>query len=32
MVQKLTVTQLAKKFPALYESRKYITAFTRADL
>jgi len=27
--EKLTVTQLAKKFPALYGKRRFITVFTR---
>jgi hypothetical protein len=30
LLQKLIVTQLVKKFPALYGTRRYITVFTRA--
>jgi hypothetical protein len=29
-LQKLTVTQLVKKFPSFYETRNFITVFTRA--
>jgi hypothetical protein len=29
-LEKLTVTQLVKKFPAFYETLKFITFFTRA--
>jgi hypothetical protein len=30
LLEKMTVTQLAKKFPAFYATRKFITVFTRA--
>jgi len=30
LLEKLTVSQLAKKFPAFYGTRKFITAFTSA--
>jgi hypothetical protein len=30
LLEKLTVPQLVKKFPAFYGSRRFITAFTRA--
>jgi hypothetical protein len=30
LLEKLTVSQLLKKFPAIYWSRKFITEFTRA--
>jgi hypothetical protein len=30
LLEKLTVSQLAKKFPALYGTRMFITAFTRS--
>jgi hypothetical protein len=30
LLEKLIVTQLVKKFPAFYGSRKFITVFTRA--
>jgi len=30
MEQKLTVAQLVNKFPASYETRRFITVFTRA--
>ena len=30
LLEKLTVTQLVKKFPAFYGTRRFITAFTRA--
>jgi hypothetical protein len=30
LLEKLTVSQLVKKFPALYENRWFITAFTTA--
>jgi hypothetical protein len=29
-LEKLTLPQLVKKFPAFYENRRFITAFTRA--
>jgi hypothetical protein len=29
-LEKLTVPQLVKKFPAFYGTRRFITAFTRA--
>jgi hypothetical protein len=30
LLEKLTVPQLVKKFPAYYGTRRFITAFTRA--
>jgi len=30
LVEKLTVTQLVKKFPTFYGSQRFITVFTRA--
>jgi hypothetical protein len=30
LLEKLTVSQLVKKFPAFYGTRRFITAFTRA--
>jgi hypothetical protein len=30
-LEKLTVVQLVKKFPAVYETRMYIIVFTRAQ-
>jgi hypothetical protein len=30
LLEKLTVSQLVKKFPAFYGTRGFITAFTRA--
>jgi hypothetical protein len=30
LLQKLTVTQLVKKFPIFYGTRRFITTFTRA--
>jgi len=30
LLQKLTVTQLVKKFPAFYRTRRFITVFTTA--
>jgi hypothetical protein len=32
LLEKLTVSQLAKKFPAFYGNRRYITAFTSVRL
>jgi hypothetical protein len=31
LLEKLTVTQLVKKFPAFYGTRRFITVFTKAD-
>jgi hypothetical protein len=30
LLEKLTLSQLVKKFPAFYGTRRFITAFTRA--
>jgi hypothetical protein len=30
VIEKLTVTQLVKKFPAIYETQSFISVFTRA--
>jgi len=30
VIEELTVTQLVKKFPAFYGTRKFITVFTRS--
>ena len=30
LLEKLTVSQMVKKFPAFYRTRKFITAFTSA--
>jgi hypothetical protein len=32
LLEKLTVTQLAKKFPAFYGTRRFKTVFTRVRL
>jgi hypothetical protein len=32
LLEKLTGSQLVKKFPAFYETRKFVTAFTRVHL
>jgi hypothetical protein len=32
LLEKLTVSQLVKKFPAFYGTRRFITAFTRPHL
>jgi hypothetical protein len=31
LLEKLTVTQLVKKFPAFYGTRRFITVFTRSS-
>jgi len=30
LLEKLTVTQLVKRYPAFYGTRRFVTAFTRA--